>query len=284
MIFDPPKEICSMRLNQNFLGLLCVVMMSPSQVFGQPSNGFLYGLGAVSNSYTQYSCEGSSDRLVCKFTQMMLTPQLKEDDYETELAKQLRQAKEEAKRKGGLDVLHNELCGGEIQPHLKMLEQVLEGDVSGLPPENRDKYYAMGKAELQGYKDQMQPMVDVCRDKPSDWIERLSRSSLDKSLKTCKLMANNYEWTFKETSPGVFTSRNGPTGACGVVSVSVFTPVEGIGALYNYREQRVVTNKSASIPMLLGDMKCTDVDESSLEYTWNSSKEFRNCVYIKLGL
>ena len=266
---------------QKIIGLT-LGLLSP-MVWSQPSTGFLYGLEAVSNSYLQYSCEGSGGRLVCKFTQLMLTPELKEENYEAELQKKLDQATEEANQKGGLDVLHKELCK-DIEPVLAVAEAFIDGDVTGLPLEGRDAYYAMSKAERAANKEQFSVFVDICKNKPSNWIEQLSRSELDKSLKTCKLMANNYEWPFEETSTGVYTSRNGPTGACGVVSVSVFTPDPNASFLYNYREQRVVTNKASSIPMITGDLSCSDLDESSLDYQWRTSQEFRNCVYIKLGM
>jgi len=94
------------------------------------------------------------------------------------------------------------------------------------------------------------------------------------------------EWELinQEISHGVYTSRNSPTGACGVVSVSVFKPDPNASFLYNYREQRVVTNKTSSIPMITGDLSRSDLDESSLDYQWRTSQEFRNCVYIKAGM
>lgn len=249
----------------------------------QPSNGFLYGRGSVSNSYTQYSCDGSRDRLVCKFTQMMLTPQLKEKDYSTELAKKREQAEKEAIEKGGLDVLHEDLCK-DFLPHLDKVEALISGNIEGLPASARDQYHSMSRAERQANKEQFSTLIEVCRSKPADWLEKIFRNELDKSMKTCTLLANNYEVIFKETSPEVYTSRRGPEGACGVVSVNVFTPDANAGYLYNYREQRVVTNRSASVPIGVGEMKCSNIDESSIEYSWRPSNEFRNCVFIKLGL
>jgi hypothetical protein len=261
------------------LGILASSIGLSSGSWAEPSTGFLYGTGAVSNSYLQYACEGSTQRLTCKFTQMMLTPKLKESDYYSELEKKREQAEEEAVKKGGLDVMHEELCR-DFLPHLDTVDALISGNIEGLPASVRDNYYSMSKGQLEANKDQFSALIEVCRSKPSDWLEKIFRSELDKSIKTCSLVAKPYEVTFQETSPGVYTSRNGPEGPCGVVSVNVFTPDDKFGFFYNYREQRVVTNKSSSIPLVLGEMKCSDLDESSLEFNWNNANEFKNCVYV----
>ena len=263
------------------LGIFAGSIGFSSVSWAEPSVGFLYGTGAVSNSYLQYACEESNQRLNCKFTQMMLTPKLKESEYNSELAKKREQAEKEAVEKGGLDVMHEELCRNFLTS-LDTLDALISGNIEGLPASVRDNYYSMSKAQLEANKELLSPLNEVCRSKPnnSDWLEKVFRSELDRSLKTCSLVANPYEATFQETSPGIYTSRNGPEGPCGVVSVSVFTPENKFGFLYNYREQRIVTNKGSSMPLALGEMKCSDLDESSLEYNWYNANEFKNCVYI----
>ena len=83
--------------------------------------------------------------------------------------------------------------------------------------------------------------------------------------------------TFQKTAKDVYTGQIGPAGSCGVVTIGIFSASEFGSALWNYREERVVTNPDGEGDLL----SCDDLEQQpDIKYSWRPADEFRNCVYI----
>jgi hypothetical protein len=95
---------------------------------------------------------------------------------------------------------------------------------------------------------------------------------------TCQIITNRYDLTFKSQGSGRWISREGPTGACGVVETTTLQEEpQGRGILWTMDSQKVITNRTSDACKSLAD-------EPAEHLTWRDPKRALPCRFIIPGV
>lgn len=253
--------------SKNFLYVTIVFAASlPSIVLAQPTTGSL--IGQVDGDPMSYEC-GSPDasgRINCEFIQVLLSPAVREED----LAASIAQIPEL------LSPTSNELdevCGelrSSISDAIKRFEAG-EPAADGTPPPDDPR-------DLEQFKNLGTLVENLCNERTAANAEAFFRFTHERSSKTCRPFINKYDQTFVKVSETMWVVESSPTGPCGLIQASRFTlPDDGLGMLWEYTAQKIITNPAGST---VAGISCSDLDQSTILYTWNSGPQRIDCEFI----
>ncbi len=238
----------------------------PSVALSQPTYGSL--IGEVDGDPMSYEC-GSPDasgRINCEFIQVLLSPAEREED----LAASIAQIPEILSRTSkDLD----NVCGegprslADAINRFKAGEPAADGTPASDDPRDLDHFTGMAK------------LVDnLCAERTAANVEAFIRFTHERSSKTCRPFINKYDQTFVKVSETMWVAESSPLGPCGLIQASRFTlPDNGFGRLWEYTSQKIITNPAGDA---VAGMSCSDLDRSTILYTWNSGPQRIDCEFI----
>lgn len=239
----------------------------------RPLNGT--GGGEVDGDFMEYQCTPLTDgRLNCLFTQIKITRAAKSEDLSVALAR----VEEQAKTFKGLD---KETCAG-VRDMLILLQgkSPPAGSKLHIDEAQRQKWLQMPAREREDQIAMMTAMLRICEKPSRDSLAAVARLEHNKKLRTCRIFTNKFEQVFSRTGPNVWAHSSAPQGECGSINVSTFERDDPRFGLWNIQMRKIVTNKSGSFL----SMKCSDLDESQLTYTWRNTEFFKGCDYVRWGM
>ena len=230
----------------------------------QPTFGSLKGTQDF--DHMQYECSQAdgSGRITCEFVQVLLSKAETPEAWERtvgQIDEILKQPEE-----------FTELCrddGKVLKDAVYRFERGLPLDDGTAPPTD--------PSELDELRAFSNLMASFCVDRTAENLKALLRTSHEKAAKTCRPMINQFEQTFVQVSETLWVAESSPTGQCGLIQVSRFTlPENGLGSLWEYTAQKVVTNKAGEN----FGLACSDLNEESVLYTWKLGSKRIGCEFI----
>lgn len=252
---------------KNFLYvIITLAAFLPSVVLSQPTTGSL--IGQVDGDPMSYEC-GSPDasgRINCEFIQVLLSPAARDEDLAASIAQIPELLSPTSKE---LD----EVCG-EVRSSLKdAIKRFEAGEpaADGTPPPDdpRDLEQFISLATL---------VENLCTERTAANVEAFFRFTHERSSKTCRPFINKYDQTFVKVSETMWVVESSPSGPCGLIQASRFTlPDNGLGMLWEYTAQKIITNPAGST---VTGIACSDLDQSTILYTWNSGPQRIDCEFI----
>lgn len=238
----------------------------PLPLVAQPSDGSL--VGTIDGDPLRYECSApnAAGKIECKFVQVLLSNKEKPEDLDAQLAQIPDMLTSE---NGEID----ELCKAGSGAMRDSLARFSRGEAleDGTPPPSDPRE----REELGKFVGAMEA---VCAQRSPEALEALVRLSHDRATQTCTAFINQYSNTFVKVSETLWVAESSPSGACGIVQTSRFSlPENGLGLLWEYTSQKVITNKAGTSE---AGVACSLFEETPVLYTWNSGPQRIDCVYI----
>jgi hypothetical protein len=211
-------------------------------------------------------CEPSTDgrRMTCNFIQVRVDLVKTPEAAAAELEEQLRDTTTISQARA-------EMCKNQGQ-EMAGLTAKLEA-TQDVPP--RLKVFVAGL---------MQRFKAICQKPTIESMREFLQYTLEKETKTCRIWANPWQETFTKQSRDKWVSNRGPSGICGVVTVSTLEskpmnlkkPDNLVLQHWTYETQKIMTTKEA------GEQLCF-FDETKIRYAWNAKEFDRECEFIEFG-
>lgn len=249
----------------------CLFIVLSSALSAEPWSGTL--VGSKDADVLDYDCAVQTDgKLNCSFVQLLLSN--KSD--EVKLQESLLQIPD-------LMSAPNEMLETcKIFEDLKArIDAVQSGkSVEGLSDEEyafAEDMVKSGSARL--FLDQLPTLQAFCASQTPETAEGLLRALHEMSRTTCTPFVNRYDQTFVKVNENLWVVESSPTGDCGIVNISMFylPDPERAATLWNYRAQKMITNKTGKANSLL---ECSRLDETPAEYQWNSPPVRADCTFL----
>ncbi len=240
------------------LGLMClsdVVTAQEAPFTGQVTD-------EKENSTLNYECNSDGPRLRCNFVQMMVSKKTLLDM--SELASQ---ASELAK---------SSMRPDDCEAYREALAKLKSGADFGTP---------LGQMEREDASQSFAAVIAFCDEPNAETALAFLQIGQGKDARTCSVSNFRFDLTFDwDFQRKRWESVTPPTGPCGIVVAAFMEPeyTESLPdyAFWNYRQQKVVTNRSGSDP-LMGS--CAEWPESENKSNWRSRELPLQCDYLKFG-
>lgn len=235
-----------------------------------PTSGLVHNLSEMSSIY--FSCMRSSvDVVECDFIQTAVRRKAKVEERAKFLSESLAQYRDTKDK----DSLQKD-CST-----FRQLAAEWNKDTSKQPPEVQERLKAMSQKERQEGTKVINSMVAFCDAPTEDNFLKFVTIGRSKDERTCRVYSHSYKQTLKRV-PGsqVWTANEGPHGPCGLINVSRLEKAKDSKYFFTYLSKKIVTNRQAN---LLGDMKCTDLDETEYLHDWKSKSWDAGCEFIEFG-
>jgi hypothetical protein len=220
----------------------------------------------------EFNCEmDSTSALSCDFVQVSLRPKA----TPTDLAKSLEDA-----RKQKLEPVTKKTCD-DMAGYVASLE-----GRAPMPPKSHPFETDYQKQDmLKG----LRAALAYCQQPSRAGMEEMARITHDKEARTCLASSYRFHQIFRRVSDAAsnkttWVVKSEPSGPCGIVQLDRFEAVRPFGdkmPFWEYTARKAVTNPSATDLL----MKCSDFDESTYVYTWDTQYQERavRCDYIEFS-
>lgn len=262
-----------MRIAALFSAVIIFLLTRIALAQDHPTLGFVYN--TTESDALQYDCTMDRGDLHCSFIQVRTRPKLGAEEAQKRLEKELSEFGTSAD-----SVPDKKTC-----ERISGLAAALQ---NGAVPDgvDRDEYLSeMSKigAEAKARTLHMFELFSAfCADKNKRNYAELLRYMIERDERTCVISAHPYTQRFRYfPQTGTWVVRqDGPEGACGIVNVSRFEPEKGVSdfTFWNYHAQKIVTNKGGQ-----SFLPCSDYDEASYKYQWQSRSIPMTCETIEFG-
>lgn len=252
-----------------FAPLSFIVLSSPA--FAEPWSGTL--VGSKDADILNYDCAAQPDgKLNCSFVQVLLS----NNSDEVKLQESLLQIPDLLSAPDGM--IESCKTFSDIESRI---EAVQSGKlVEGLSDEEyafAEEWVKSGSARL--FLDQLPTLQAFCASQTPETAEGMFRALHEMSRTTCTPFVNRYDQTFVKVNENLWVVESSPSGDCGIVNVSMFylPDPERAATLWNYRAQKMVTNKAGKAN---GVSECARLDETPAEYRWDSPPVRADCTFL----
>jgi hypothetical protein len=245
-----------------------------------PTSGFLYGVKEKRS--LSYECDLQSDgTLDCEFIQSGIRQKKTDEKIREEMAKADEQYKELIADKKEF----NEFCKS-------MREMLVIVDGGPLPPTISDRSavekYLSNTRRVDRDRLVYQSADSFCTS-PSIASFRVVMSHIQENEKTtCVITHDKFSQQFKRLKGSeTWVTSGPPQGACGVVQLSRFEEkkIDGLTSkFWVYTSRKAVTNPTGKVDLLLGTMKCSDLDEDEYLYDWAQKDIPLHCETIEFSV
>ncbi len=237
------------------------------------------------NSALEVSCDTPKNGgMNCRFVQMSVRKEAKPSELEKEIGKALEQYRDKTPDANECKQLTT------VANIFKVLKTGQTPDPKTIPGmSNPDMFLSKVKklspAEIDDNATLMEAVRKMTCNPSKENLSEAITLSHEKKTRTCRVSVNPYNQSFsKDYNTGLWVSKAGPNGTCGVILISTFEldPDASDGFdFWLYKTRKVITKKSAK---LLGLASCSKLDEEEYTYSWKASGEiYLGCDYIKFS-
>jgi len=260
--------------------LLLIASTTGSSQEGYPTNGLLYGVKEKRGLTYECSLQ-SNDTLSCDFIQSGIRQKKTDDKIREELGKAETQYKELIANKKEF----NEFCKS-------MREMLTVVNGGPLPPSVTDRTsidkYLSNKRRVDRDRLMYQASDEFCTSPTVSKFTKLMTHIQETEKTTCIITHDKFSQQFKRLKGSeTWVTSGPPQGACGVVQLSRFEQkaVDGLTSkFWVYTSRKAVTNPTGKIDLLLGSMKCSDLDEDEYLYDWIQQNIPLHCETIEFSV
>jgi hypothetical protein len=268
------------------VAVFILILGSVSYAQDHPRTGLVHNTSEVAS--IQYDCKLVGSELHCDMNQTFVRQELKEADLPNKKTELIAQISGEERNTKVFQQTCKELTDG-----LAQIEGILKKPDNQLTPQERE-----GKAKISKHSlDKMRAMVGVfeehCKKLTTSSREALASHMLLDQTKTCRIGSNGWKEVFVRSKgieagnvgvSNTWVTKAEPSGACGVLLANRWEIDTSESArkfkFWNYIARKVVTNPAGET--FLG-MKCSELDESTYRYVWQSQEIGLDCRTVKLS-
>jgi hypothetical protein len=221
-------------------------------------------------SSIDFDCsKDTSGLLNCQMIQASVRKQSASNELREELSGALTQFKTDKPMKAEECAQFEQIVGWMRNPQTAPKTDAAK-DVAGMAPKAREDAVKMLSA-----------LIDHCRAPTEQTVTKLVTAGFDQKTRTCLVSTHRFSIKFKPVeSSNVWTSNDGPNGPCGVITVAQMEPDPKYPTMWNYTQRKIITNPNATA---YGTMKCSQLDQSEVNYSWLKKDVFAGCEYIKFS-
>lgn len=238
-----------------------------------PTRGLIYH--TTENSSLQYDCKLLGQELHCDMTQTFVRQQVPQEKLAQRSKELLDSLIKSEPRKGECDEISK--TGQQLAEFMK--------DPSKLPQESKEEFRRMPDAQKKSIQQSITLAERACRTRDKATIETFRDHLLKDEASTCRVGSHSWKEVFQRaSSSAVWTTKDSPSGDCGIVLLNRFELVSaGSGNLkfWQYISRKAVTNPSGTTGL---NMQCKDLDEGTYTYSWKSRELFLGCNTIKFSV
>ena len=127
----------------------------------------------------------------------------------------------------------------------------------------------------------VEAMVKFCDTPNFDNFLQIVRLGHDKSMRTCKIITNQFSQRFYRAGPETWSAQPDPTGECGVVRLDRFERIKPSQNydlyFWDYVSKKAITNPKGSSLMI----PCSELDEGEYLFSWKQRDLNRSCDYVE---
>ena len=249
-----------------------------------PAQGDYPTVGLVFNSKEdhglRYDCAlEQAGELVCDFIQTSVRPKLSEKDATKSFARLEEDLKPER-----FESAKKETC----QSYREFREFIL-GAKPAPDPEALAKQLTY-RAAREASESWLALGEKFCQSPTSENYRALARFNIQVDQRTCQISVNPFRQRFKAATSGpagaVWVVDSKPEGACGVVQLTRFERVKPFRDGFEtwvYVARKAVTNPRGRIELPVGQVPCSELDESEYLYDWRKREIGLGCDFIEFS-
>lgn len=138
---------------------------------------------------------------------------------------------------------------------------------------------AMPPGQVSDVETEVDATLAVCNSQSRSAAELLLQVQDDKVNRSCRVSSIRFKQTFRTTDDGAnWIRHDGPTGVCGVITVSKLQRSEDNARRWTYTTEKTVTKRKE----MLGDLlSCLAIDEQVHSYRQERGAiTYMNCDYV----
>lgn len=267
---DPPKarQMTSHEVAMGVASYVAAIVISAGRVFAQTDHvlpPWTGTLAADGGGILNYQCSKlSEDRISCDFVQVLFYHRDPIDLSEGNIAEILKDAKS----------LDESIC--------KVADQIkgffATGAVSSNDASIPDDFYSAVKSDEFTFRGLAEAGSAFCAEKTAEKLRPVLEIFNEREARSCQMMFNKYQQTFKKVSDRMWVVESEPYGPCGLINTSHFAlPDDQTGILWEMSASKIVKNPIGKTEF---GIACSDLDERMTLYTWRKAIK-PNCVFIQ---
>ncbi|PMN71115.1 hypothetical protein [Enterovibrio norvegicus] len=256
-----------------FSSFLTVLVSSQAVAYDYvpfPNTAILHDQSKAKNSIYANCTKNSQNELSCNFVQMTLSYELDPEDLKTTLSNEIDEflnsnsATRDEKIKEA-----KSLCSSlsednkRVRNHFENLRETSQKD------------FAIGVIGILDKACEVKTESDA-----NALFIQLTNIQRTFDTQKCKIWPNTWQenFTWKTSSANEYwVTQSSISGECGIINVSTLRQEKP--SLWSYESKKIVTNPTGSE----GSLKCSDIEERNVSYSWKRQDHIVDCRSIKFG-